>query len=101
MNPYLVKFLPIAKQLALRAVSHKLKEESLEKKTLRELSGDPAPIEFSGNKLGAMGSVYTVVLGAVLAYLSSKGIIDPALYELILTIASNPEVIKTATDMVN
>ena len=101
MNPYLVKFLPIAKQLALRAVSHKLKEESLEKKTLRELSGDPAPIEFSGNKLGAMSYIFTVVLGAGLTYLSSKGIIDPALYELIFTIASSPEVIEAATDMVN
>lgn len=94
MSPYLVKFLPVAKQLALRAISHKVKDEILEKKILRELSGDPAPIEFSKNKLGTMSSVYTVILGAVLTYLSSKGIIDPALYKLIYTILSSPEVIE-------
>jgi len=77
----------ILKPLALRAITHKLVKETNE-------------VVFDKKKTGAMSSVYMVVITAGLTYLSSKGYIDPALYELVKTILTSPEVAEAVSEAI-
>ena len=74
--PILALLKPIALKLIMAKVSEKTGKVELAPK----------------KEVGVTSTVYLVVVGALLTYLSSKGYIDPALYELILTIATDPTI---------
>ena len=79
--------LPIAKQLALRAITHKLVDEPEDAILIRSLNGEPAPVEFCKNKTMRMSAIYTVFISSILTYLSANGTIDPDLYNLLSNLA--------------
>ena len=90
----LALLLPIAKQIALRAITHKLVDEPADELTVRSIKGEVAPVEFCKKKTMRMTSIYILVVTTVLTYLSSTGTIDPALYQLLSSILTSPEVIE-------
>ena len=77
-HPLLIALKPLALKLIMAKVSEK--------------TGKLEPA--SKKEVGVTSSIYLVVVTALLAYASSKGYIDPALFELLNTILTSPEVAK-------
>jgi len=79
-HPLLIALKPLALKLIAAKISEKTgKVEVADKKTV-----------------SVTGSIYIVVVTALLSYLSAKGIIDPALFELLNSILTSPEVASEA-----
>lgn len=79
-HPLLIALKPLALKLIMAKVSEKAGKK----------------IELDKPAIKKTGTIYLVLVTALLTYLSSKGYIDPALFELLNSILTSPEVAAEA-----
>ena len=101
MAPIVAALLPALKHYALRAVTHKIVKETSEEMIVRVANDKPVPLEMSKKKLlTKTGPIWTLLVTALLTFLSAKGYVDPAWYQLIETLLMSPEVMEAVNEAV-